>query len=369
VDKMDATTAMNAGTATTATTAKTATAPATATTAKGQTPPAHVGMFQLLNGVYVTGAISCLARLGVPDLVEHGAKSAEELAAAIGADPRALYRLMRATASVGVLSEGPDGKFSETPLSAVLRSNANPSLRAFASLHSREWHGLGWSELEHCVRTGKQALDKIYGEPIFQFFERHPEEAQLFNQAMSDLSTIHGPAVAEAYSFDGIHSIVDVAGGHGLLLATILRKNPHMKGTLYEIPHVVAGAKDGPLKPMMDRCTLASGDMFSAVPAGADAYIMKYIIHDWPDDVCVKILKACRKGVNPGGKLLVVDHVIQPGNDFAPGKFLDLQMLIFPGGRERTEKQFRDLFTAAGWRLSRVIPTAVPESIVEGVPA
>jgi hypothetical protein len=341
----------------------------TAMPAKGQTPPAHVGMFQLLNGAFVAGALACLARLGIPDLVEHGPKSADEIASQIGVDARALYRLMRATACVGVLSEGADGKFSETLLSAVLRSNANPSLRTFAIMHGREWHGLGWSHLEYCVRTGKQALDKIYGMPIFQFFEQHPEEGQLFQQSMSDLSTIDGPAVADAYSFGEIHSIVDVGGGHGLLLATILARNPHLKGTLYDMPHVVAGAKDGPLKPVMERCTLASGDMFSSVPAGADAYIMKHIIHDWPDEACIKILKACRKGVNSGGKLLVVDNVIQPGNDFAPGKFLDIQMLIFPGGCERTEKQFRDLFAAAGWRLSRVIPTAVPESIVEGVPA
>jgi hypothetical protein len=340
-----------------------------ATTAKGQTQPAHVGMFQLLNGVFIVGALSCLARLGIPDLVEHGPRSADELATAIGADPRALYRLLRATACVGVLSEGPDGKFSETPLSAVLRSNANPSLRTFAIMHGREWHGLGWSQLDYCVRTGKQALDKIYGMPIFQFFRQHPEEGQLFNQSMSDLSTIDSPAVADAYSFSEIQSIVDVGGGHGLLLATILSRNARLKGTLYEVPHVVDGAKNGPLKPFMDRCTLASGDMFSAVPTGADAYIMKHIIHDWPDDVCIKILKACRKAVNPGGKLLVVDNVIQPGNDFAPGKFLDLQMLIFPGGCERTEKQFRELFAAADWQLSRVIPTTVIESIVEGVPA
>jgi hypothetical protein len=346
-----------------------ATPSATATTAKGQTPPAHAGMFQLLSGVYVVGALSCLARLGIPDLVEHGPKSAEELAAQVGADPRALYRLMRATACVGVLSEGPDGKFSETPLSAVLRSNANPSLRAFAIMHGREWHGLGWSRLDYCVRTGKQALDQIYGMPIFKYLEQHPEEAQFFNQAMSDLSTIDGPAVADAYSFGEIRSIVDVGGGHGFLLATILARNPHLRGTLYDVPHVVTGAKDGPLKPLMERCTLASGDMFSSVPAGADVYIMKHIIHDWPDELCIKILRACRKGVNSGGKLLVVDNVIQPGNDFAPGKFLDIQMLIFPGGCERTEKQFRDLFAAGGWQLSRVIPTAAPVSIVEGVPA
>jgi hypothetical protein len=341
----------------------------TATSAKGQTPPAHVGMFQLLNGVFVVGAVSCLARLGVPDLVEHGPKSAEELAEQIGADPRALYRLMRATACVGVLSEGADGKFSETPLSAVLRSNANPSLRGFAIMHGRDWHGLGWSHLDYCVRTGKQALDKIYGMPIFQFLEQRPEEAKLFNQSMTDLSMVDGPAVAEAYSFDEIQSIVDVGGGHGLLLATILARNPHMKGTLYDVAHVVAGAKGGPLEPMMERCTIASGDMFTSVPAGADAYIMKHIIHDWPDEGCINILKACRKGVKPGGKLLVVDNVIQPGNDFAPGKFLDLQMLIFPGGCERTEIQFRELFAAAGWRLNRIIPTASVESIVEGVTA
>lgn len=326
-------------------------------------------MFQLLSGVYVVGALSCLARLGIPDLVEHGPKSAEELAAQVGADPQALYRLMRATACVGVLSEGPDGKFSETPLSAVLRSNASPSLRGFAAMHSREWHGLGWSQLDYCVRTGKQALDKVYGMPIFKYFEQHPEEAQIFNQAMTDLSAIDGPAVADAYSFGETRSIVDVGGGHGFLLATILARNPPLKGTLYDTPHVVAGAKDGPLKLLTERCTLESGDMFTSVPAGADAYIMKHIIHDWPDELCIKILRACRKGVNSGGKLLVVDNVIQPGNDFASGKFLDIQMLIFPGGCERTEKQFRDLLAAAGWQLSRVIPTGVPVSIVEGIPA
>ena len=186
---------------------------------------------------------------------------------------------------------------------------------------------------------------------------------------MTNLSTIDSPAVAGAYTFDGIHSVVDVGGGHGLLLATILARNPNMRGTLYDVASVIEGAANGPLKPVMERCKLASGDMFSSVPAGADAYIMKHIIHDWPDDLCIKILKACRSVVNPGGKLLVVDSVIQPGNDFSPGKFIDLQMLIFPGGCERTEKQFRDLFAAAGWQVSRIIPTAAADSIVEGVTA
>ncbi len=334
-----------------------------------QSAPAHVGMLQLLNGAYVAGAISCLAQLGIPDLIESAPKSPDELATQIATDSQALYRLMRATASVGVLSEGPDGKFSQTPMSRVLRSDATPSLRALAIMGGREWHGRGWSHLEYCVRTGKQALEQIYDVHIFDFLKRNSVEAQIFNDAMTQLSMIDSPAVAEAYNFDAIRSIVDVGGGHGLLLATILTKNPHLRGTLYEVPHVLEGAANGPLKPVMERCTLVAGDMFSSVPAGADAYIMKHIIHDWPDDLCLKILKACRKGVNSGGRLLVVDNVIQPGNDFAPGKFLDLQMLIFPGGCERTEKQFRELFAAAGWRLSRIIPTAAADSIVEGVPA
>ena len=232
-----------------------------------------------------------------------------------------------------------------------------------------EWHARGWAHLEYCVRTGCQAPENIFGAPMFQFLEQNPEQGKIFNQAMSDLSAIDSPAVADAYNFGEIRSIVDVGGGHGLLLATILARNPHMKGTLYDLPHVVAGAKDGPLKPLMQRCTIASGDMFSSVPAGADAYVMKHILHDWPDEKCIKILKACRKEVNSGGKLLVVDHVIRPGNDFEPGKFLDLQMLIFPSGCERTEKQFSELFAAAGWKLSRIVPTSVPESIVEGIPA
>ncbi|MGC1903796.1 MAG: methyltransferase [Candidatus Acidiferrum sp.] len=336
-------------------------------TTPDQDPPAHTGILQIVNGAYVAGAVSCLAQLGIPDLLENGAKSAEELAAQTGAQPDALYRLMRATACVGVLAEGSDKKFSQTPMSAVLRANAHPSLRGLAIMTGREWHERGWSSLEYCVRTGKQALDEIYGMTIFEYLKHNPEESRIFDSAMTGLSSIDGPAVADAYNFAGVQNIVDVAGGHGLLLATLLRRNPHLKGTLYEVPHVLEGAKTGALKPYMDRCTLASGDMFSSVPAGADAYIMKHIIHDWPDDACVKILKACRQGANPGGKLLVVDCVIQPGNDFSPGKFLDLQMLIFPSGRERTEPEFRKLLEASGWKLSRIIPTAAGDSIVEGV--
>jgi hypothetical protein len=325
-------------------------------------------MLQILNGVYIAGTVACLAQLGVPDLVELGPKSPQELATQLEVQPDGLYRLMRAAASIGVLCEGTDGRFSETPLSAVLRSNANPSLKGLAIMTGREWHGMGWAHLADCVHTGRQAFDLVHGTSIFEFFEKNQEEARIFDSAMTTLSMMDGPAVVSAYPFDGISSIVDIAGGVGLLLAMILEAHPKMRGTLYDLPHVIEHAKDGPLQNMLDRCAFASGDMFECVPAGADAYIMKHIIHDWPDDKCVALLQACRRAVNRGGKLLVVDHVIQPGNEFAPGKFLDLQMLIFPGGKERTEQEFRHIFKAAGWRLTRVIPTCVPESVLEAEP-
>jgi len=333
-----------------------------------QGPPPEAKVMHLLSGAHVSAAVSCIAQLGIPDILEAGAKSAAEVASEIKVDATALYRLMRATASVGVFAEGPDGRFAQTPASAVLRSNANPSLRAMAIMFGNEWRIRSWEQLEYSLKTNKTALEKIYGVPIFEYLKQHPKEAQVFNDAMTSLSMMDSPAVADAYSFEGIHSIVDVAGGHGLLLATILERNPGMRGTLYDLPEVMEGAKNGPLKTVMDRCTLQSGDMFSTVPAGADSYIMKHIIHDWADEQCISILKACRKSVNAGGKLLVVDSVIQPGNDFAPGKFLDLQMLVAVGGRERTEKEFREILEASGWKLNRVIPTAVPDSIVEGIP-
>jgi hypothetical protein len=325
-------------------------------------------MFGLLNGVYAAGAVACLAQFGIPDLVESGPKSPEDLAIQIGVQPQALYRLMRATAGVGVLAETSDGRFSETPLSAVLRSNANPSLRALAMMGGREWHGIGWAHLADCVRTGRPALELLHGTPFFEYLEKCPGESALFDAAMTALSMMDAPAVTAAYSFATVGSIVDVAGGVGLLLATILKANPHMKGTLYDVPHVIERAKVGPLASVLDRCAFQSGDMFASVPDKADAYIMKHIIHDWPDADCLKILRACRRAVKPGGKMLVVENIIRPGNEFAPGKFLDLQMLIFPGGRERTEQEFRELFEAAGWRLTRVVSTAVPESVIEAVP-
>ncbi len=330
--------------------------------------PPHVKMLQIIMGQWTSGAVSALARLGVADHLDSGPKSAEELATKVGAKPDLLYRLMRATASLGILSEGPDGKFSQTPMSAALRSSATPSLRHVATFMYDEWHTRGWGMLEHTVRTGERALEHIYGMPAFDYLGKNPEAGSNFNRGMTDLSTMDAPAVADAYDFSGIQTLTDVGGGHGLLLATILERYPSMKGTLYDQPQVIEGAKGGPTARMKDRVTLSGGNMFESVPPGADAYMMKYIIHDWADDLCIKILKACRAGVNKGGKLLVIDSVVPPDNSFTFAKVADLEMMLFPGGKERTEKEFRDLLAASGWKLNRIIPTASHICIIEGLP-
>jgi len=254
-------------------------------------------------------------------------------------------------------------------MSELLTRTSPNSLRAWCLVSGHEVEVRSWGQLDYSIKTGKPAVEHVYGKAAFQLFEGWPELGALFNEAMTSLSTMDSPAVVEAYAFDGIESICDVAGGHGLLLAKILEQRPAMRGALYETKSVLAGAANGPLKPFADRCSFLSGDMFESVPAGFDAYIMKHIIHDWPDAACLKILKACREGVQSGGRLLIVDHVIEDSPRSIVGKILDIEMLLFPGGMERTEQQFRDLLARAGWNLTRVIPTRVTQSVIEAVPA
>ncbi|MEO7819398.1 MAG: methyltransferase, partial [Actinomycetota bacterium] len=205
----------------------------------------------------------------------------------------------------------------------------------------------------------------------FEYFEQHTEDLQVFGESMTSISTTENPTIPAAYMFSRINTLVDIGGGHGSLLATILKANPKLKGILYDQPSVIARAEKDlhvTAKGIKERCRLESGSFFEAVPIGGDAYIMKYILHDWNDDACVKILTNCRDAMNEKGKVLVVDNVIAPGNDPSWGKLLDIQMLII-GGRERTKKEFAALFATAGLKLTRVVPTKGPLSIVEGVQA
>lgn len=334
-----------------------------------QSPPPHAVLLQMILGKWVSSAISAAAHFGIADHLESGPKSPQELASLTGAQERPLYRLLRANASVGVFTELEDGRFAQTPLSDPLRSNARPCVRNMAMMLTDDWHIRAWEQLPWCVETGKPASYKLYGMGMFDWMAQHPEKTGHFNQAMTDLSQGDAAAIVQSYDFSRFEHVVDVAGGHGTLLAAILDRALQARGTLFDMPHVIEGAKRaGILDRLANRSTLEAGSFFESVPADADAYIMKFILHDWYDPECVKILSHCRKGIRPGGRLVVVDQVVPARNEPGASKLMDLEMLVLPGGMERTEKEFRELFAASGFRLERIIPMAALPCIIEGVP-
>ncbi|RPH80518.1 MAG: methyltransferase [Nitrospiraceae bacterium] len=328
-------------------------------------------MLNLTIGHWVARLIHVAAKLKLADLLKKGPRTVEDLAAAADVQPQALYRILRALASVGIFAETKNRRFKLTPLAATLRTDVPASLHGWALMINDNWQWDAWKELLYGAKTGEMPFLKAHGIPIFEYFEKRPEDLQVFGESMTSISRTENPTVPAAYKFSGIRTLVDVGGGHGSLLATILKANPKLKGVLYDQPSVIARAeKDQHMtaKGIKDRCRLESGSFFEAVPKGGDAYIMKYILHDWNDEECVRILRKCRDAMNEKGKVLVVDTVIAPGNDPSWGKLLDIQMLII-GGRERTKKEFAAMFAEAGLRLTRVVPTKGPLSIVEGVHA
>lgn len=331
--------------------------------------PPHAQLMSILMGRVTSAAVSALASLGVPGHLASGPKTTEELAHLAGARPDLLGRLMRTTESVGVLARTEDGRWQQTSLSEPLCPGASPCLLDFATMIIDDLHNSGFGTLDETVRTGQPAPERVLGMPYFEFLSKNPADSEHFNRAMTEFSIVDSPLVVDAYDFTGINSLTDIAGGRGLLLSAILERYPAMQGTLYEIPHVLEGLADDLNATVAPRMQLTGGNMFENVPPGADAYIMKHIIHDWPDDMCIRLLSNCRAGIREGGKLLVVDAVVPADDSFSPAKLMDLAMMLLVGGKERTEEEFRALFAASGWRLNRIVPTPSPMAIIEGVPA
>ena len=330
--------------------------------------PPPVQLMQMLFGFAASRAIGVSAELRIADLLKDGPKSAEELAQQTGVHARSLYRVLRACASIGVYSEDNEKKFSLTPLAQPLLSDAPGSLRAFAEMITCDWQFQTWAELPYSVKTGKPSFDKVHGKTSFDYFWSNEKAGKVFNDAMTSNSAFSSVAVVNAYDFSSTSKLVDVGGGHGFLLASILAKYSNVKGVLYDTPAIVIEAEDLLRKHgVIERCETASGDFFKSVPADGDAYIMKHIIHDWNDEQCIAILQNCRKAMTDGGKVLVVEMVVPEGNEPSPAKFLDLQMLQYLPGCERTEKEYHELFDKAGLILTRIIPTMSPFSIIEGV--
>lgn len=329
--------------------------------------PPPMAMLQLISGFWISRGVYIVAKLGIADLVKDGPKTADELAAATHTHAPSLFRVLRALASVRVLSQDGD-RFGSTPLLETLRADVPGSLRAFAMTELGEEHYPAWGELLHSVRTGGIAFDHTFGMNAWEFFKRNPDNAKMFNDAMSGMTAQANAAILPAYDFAGITTLVDVGGGHGGLIASILQRHPQMRGILFDSPQVIDGARaavDG--AGVSDRCRLVSGNFFEAVPAGGDAHILKWIIHDWDDEQSVAILKNCHRALPDDGKLVLVEAVVPAGSEPHFSKFIDLNMLVMTGGRERTDGEFRTLYDAAGFRLTRIVPTESPFSVIEGV--
>ena len=325
-------------------------------------------LLRMTNTFQVSQAIYVAATLGIADQLEDGPKSVDELAETTGTHTPTLYRLLRALASVGIFIEI-DGRFSLTPLAEYLRTDTPGSLRAFVMLIGQQSFWRSWGHLLHSVRTGESAFHKVYGMAPFEYWADHPEEDAVFKAAMTSLSSGVVDAVVRSYDFSGIEVLLDVGGGEGALLAAILAANPSMRGILFDQPHVV-GSVGALLERagVADRCEVVGGSFFEAVPTGADSYLLKSVIHDWDDDAAIEILRACRAAMDDGGKLLVVERVVRPGNDPDPAKFSDLNMLVIPGGQERTAEDFELLYAEAGFKLSNIIRTGSVYNIIEGTP-
>lgn len=327
-------------------------------------------LMQIANGVMVTQALGVVAKLGIADLIESGGeRDVDELASASGSDRSALYRILRSLASIGVFTETSRARFAHTPVSRLLRSDVDGSMRSMAIFMAEPWHYNVWGDMLHSAKTGGTAWKATYGEEVFDWFQKHPAESEIFNKAMTDMSSSVAPALVAAYDFSGINVLADIAGGHGFLLSQILKANPALKGILFDMDHVIAGSAEMLSKyGVEDRIEAVAGDFFREVPA-ADAYIMKHIIHDWDDERSVSIMKNIHTAMNGDGKLLLLEMVVPEGNEPHPSKILDLAMLALPGGLERTEAEYADLFEAAGFRLNRIVPTMSPFSVVEAVKA
>jgi hypothetical protein len=337
-------------------------------TAQGLPPEA--ALLQMLTGRWVSQAISAAAELGVADALAGGPRTAEQLAPVLSAHASTLRRLLRALASVGVFGEDAQGRFHQTPVSHLLRAGVAGSLRGMACYVGSDAATRAWGELVHSVRSGDPAFRRVHGRSFFEHLRDAPAEAAAFDAGMHGVSMTEIPALLDAYDFGELDRIVDVGGGDGTLLTAILERHARPRGVLYDLAHVVARARARLAGgPHAARLEFAEGSFFEAVPAGGSAYLLKHIVHDWSDELSVRILHCCRRSIPADGRLLLVEAVLESGSAQPFGQLLDLEMLVMTeGGRERTESEFADLLSAAGFALERVVGTRAPTSLVEARP-
>jgi len=328
--------------------------------------PPHTQLIRMANGLAVARIVYAAAKLSLADHLAPGAKSADELAGPTGTHAPSLYRLMRALTTLGILTESDTRRFALTPLGEALRTGAPGSARAAILTLAGDRSMLQWMELLYSLQTGKSGMVKAFGLSLFEWLAINPEAASLFSETMIGFHGAEPEAVAASYDFSGFETIVDIGGASGHLLTTILGHFRGPRGILFDLPHVVRDATAIiRARDLEDRVTIQAGSFFESVPGGADAYLLSHIIHDWNEQQCLVILSHCRRAMRPTSRLLIIEMVLPPADTPHPGKMLDLTMLVGPGGQERTEEEYAALLEKADLRLSRVVPTATPVSVVE----
>ena len=332
------------------------------------TAPA-VKLRQMVNGYRLSQAIHVAAVLGLSDLLADGPRTVQDLAEQASAHPRTLYRLLRALSAAGVYEELDGARFRSTDLGDALRSDAAEPVRDYAAFVGRPYHWQAWSGLLHSAQTGANAFRSVYGVDVWEYRTTHPDESVIFDAAMTANSRFVAASVFDAYDLGRFTELVDVGGGRGAFVAAMLRRWPGLRGVVFDQPHVVSGAAAALAEAgVADRARVVSGTFFESVPGGAEAYLLKNIVHDWLDDEAAAILKVCRRDMLADGVLLLVERVIPGPNRGLDATLSDLNMLVSPGGQERTEAEYTTLLAGAGFRLTRVVPTASDVSILEAVP-
>jgi hypothetical protein len=338
----------------------------------GSQPDAAAHLFRLANGYVISSALWVVAELGIADLLKDGPRPIVELAAQTRTDEGALYRTLRLLAMVGIFAEIEPRHFVLTPVGELLRSDVPNSLRDAMVWIGDPLHFQVAGDFLHSVKTGQPTVEHLTGKPAFEYFAEQPVEFDRFHRAMTTMSAMAIHAVLEVFDFSSFSTIVDVAGGHGYVICEILRKHPNLKGILFDLPDVVPGGEHRIRQMALDsRCRTAAGSFFKSVPEGGDLYLMKSIIHDWAEDQALSILGNCRAALRgkPDGRLMLLELVVPPGDVPHLSKIIDIQMLFFPGGRERTEREYAELLAKAGFRLTRVVPTKSPFSLIEAAVA
>ncbi|MGC4191291.1 MAG: methyltransferase [Thermomicrobiales bacterium] len=323
-------------------------------------------ILRLMGGYQVTQAVHVMARLRIADILRDGPLPVEAIAERCDADPDTLRRLLRALAGIDVLHLDDEGRYAITPLGALLRTDHPQSVWAAAELIGDPLRWDTWEDLYRTIRTGESAFERVHGMPLFAYLAEHPDLSARFDDVMTMSTRLSMPGVLDACDFSASRCIVDVGGGQGEFLREVLRRYPEARGIVFDLPHL-REAREIAGTPEADRVTVVSGDMFESVPAGGDAYTLRRVLHDWPDDACRRLLRNCRQAIAPDGSLLVVDMVVPEDGSNAPMNWNDLHLLMMCGGKERTRDEFATLFAETGFRLVDVHP-AGSVSVIEGVP-